>query len=416
MLTVVFVMLLLMSLLVPNLVKLKMTSRQVLCRNQMKQIGVLVTSYATDNNGYLPNDDAGMADGGGKPFHNDLLATTGLNNAFYMNWNGHLLNYLDFPLPDKYYRNANFDFTTGKVLPNPLSDKGKNGWEVIENSVSKGGYNDLKLYICPEISSNTFDVHVSDTYNGIKVPRISNLFTSYIETGTPTTYLANWQFFGMGTFYKTDTPKNNSMRLDEIENISEKFLLLEGGLAQGSGWCYARRPYFYLGNMPYEGYDLGRGHPGDIDNRYSKSIAAKQHHKLSFVHDTHDEFWISANANIPNFAGDYVRTRHEIAMKFNTKYASKAYMIPCTIDSSSGDPSYIIVSYVDPENGKIFDDFLKENPGIGTSWGNFEAYVDKPNDFHYLVGDMNVLFGDGSVGLKDTGWLTTHRLQYGRVK
>ncbi len=416
-LTVVLIILLLISLIIPNFAKLKMSSRQTLCKSQMKQIYSLMNSYATDNGGYLPNDDAGMGDGGGKPYHNDIPATPGLNNALYMNWNGHLLNYLNLDLPDRYYRNANFDFATGKVLPAPLADKAKNAWAVINDAVTKGGYQDLRLFICPEIWANTFDVHVSDTNNGIKVPRISNLFTHYGETGTPTTYLANWQLFGMGTFYKTDpVPKNNSLRLDEIPDISGKLFLLEGGLAQGSGWCYARRPFFYLGNIPYEGYDLGRGHPGDIDNRYAKTTAAKQHHKLSFVHDNHDEFWISSNATIPNFVGDYVNYRYSIALKFNQKYAGKAYMIPCTIDSSSGDPSYVIVSYIDPQNGTIFDDFLKENPGIGNSWGNFEAYVDSPNDFHYLVGDMNVLLGDGSVTLKDTGWLTTNRLQYGRVK
>lgn len=41
--------------------------------------------------------------------------------------------------------------------------------------------------------------------------------------------------------------------------------------------------------------------------------------------------------------------------------------------------------------------------------GLFQAFIDEPNDFNYLVGNMNVLFGDGSVLSKDQAWLCNNR-------
>lgn len=419
--TVVLVILLLISLTIPIFVNLKMNARSALCKSQLRQMGVLITSYTAENNGYLPNDDTTDIPAPINNNHWSVKAEDKLNNELYRNWNGHLLPYLDgVRLTDKYTRYANLNlvkpsgYWDATTLPVPVSPKTKlnQGWVVLEDAFLKGGYDDLKLFICPEVHANTMDIDVSNKYLGFRMPRISCMLNG-VGSGIPATYLANRTFFGFGSTV-------NSYRMDEIDNVSNKAFLLEGGVANGSGWAYARSLYYYLGNLPYEGYDLGIGHPGDCANRFVKTPDKVSYQKLNYVHDNHQTFWISIDGNIPNFAApNYVDYRHEVALKFNAQYAGKAYMIPCTIDSSSYDPPYTIVSYVDPypnpsdTSKTIFDDFLKANPGIGTSWGNFTAFIDEPNEYHYLVGDMNVLFGDGSVLTKDLGWLSTNRINIG---
>jgi hypothetical protein len=277
----------------------------------------------------------------------------------------------------------------------------------MEDAVLKGGYQDLKLFICPEVHCNTMDIDISNKYEGLRIPRISRMLSG-TGTGVPATYLANSTFFGQNLGWSAPA---NSYRIDQINNISKKAYILEGGVANGSAWTYAMEVYYYLGNIPYEGYDLGIGHPGDCANRFTK--ANVQFQKLNYVHDNYQQFWISINGDIPNFGPDYVNYRHEIALKFNARYAGKAYMVPCTIDSSSWDPPYTIVSYVDPQKGAYFQDFLKANPGIGKNFGDFVEFADDPNEYHYLVGNMNVLFGDGAVITKDLGWLSTNRVKIG---
>ena len=409
--TVVLIVLLLISLTIPIFVNLKMNARTSICKNQMRQIGSLITFYTSDNGGYLPNDD--ISDCGVKqPAWPKMYP----NDNLYNNWNGHLLPYLDLKLPNRYtrYADVNIQLVNGVnqavVLPAlvaPITNL-NTGWVVIDEAVSRGGYQDLKLFICPEIHSNANDIDVSNKFNGLKIPRIA-LILAGTGTGTPSTYLANGTFFGKNLGW---SPPRNSFRLDQIDNISERAYVLEGGLANGSAWTYARDVYYNLGRMPYEGYDLGGSHPGDCSRRFIASAVGYQ--KLSYVHDNYQQFWISTEGNIPRRdMPNYVNTRREMAIKFNQRYEGKAYMIPCTIDDSSYDPPYTIVSYINPEKGDIFKDFLKENPTAGTDWGNFVEYSDEPNEFHYLVGNMNVLFGDNSVTTKDLGWLSCNRIQIG---
>ena len=425
--TVVLIILLLISLIIPVFVDLKMNARSALCKAQLKQMGVLVNSYTSANYGFLPNDQVtDIKPPTNLPGVTQWDGAKYINNELYGNWNGHLLPYIDgLELPDKFSRYAGISLnknTNGNweatATPMPVSPKTKmnQGWVVLDEALSKGGYQDLKLFICPETHSNTIDIHVSNTYLGLKVPRISSMLSGF-GTGVPCTYLANSLFFGMDRDWSAPS---NSYRLDQIEGASQKALLLEGGVAAGSAWGYTRRVYYYLGTMPYEGYDLGIGHPGDCSNRFVNSNKPHelQFQKLNYVHDNYKQFWISNNGSIPAISLD-PGYRNTIAEKFNERYLGKAYMVPCTIDSSSYDPPYTIVSYLDPYpdyknlTKTIFDDFKKANPSFGASFGDFTAFTDDPNEFHYLVGNQNVLFGDGSVSTKDLGWLSVNRVKIG---
>ncbi|PCJ51458.1 MAG: hypothetical protein COA79_26200 [Planctomycetota bacterium] len=53
-LAVIVVILILMTLAIPSLNKLKMKSRAVICASQLNQLGTLMANYSLDNDGYLP--------------------------------------------------------------------------------------------------------------------------------------------------------------------------------------------------------------------------------------------------------------------------------------------------------------------------------------------------------------------------
>jgi len=82
-LVVVLVILLLLSLTLPVFVNLKMKSRTSLCSNQLRQIGVLFTSYASDHNGYLPNETASGYTKWGIRFPGDIPTPSSGNNELY---------------------------------------------------------------------------------------------------------------------------------------------------------------------------------------------------------------------------------------------------------------------------------------------------------------------------------------------
>lgn len=111
-------------------------------------------------------------------------------------------------------------------------------------------------------------------------------------------------------------------------------------------------------------------------------------------------------------------SKTEYAEKFNLQFTGKASMVRgsnnYTEESTIG---FDIISYVNPylnsvslSGGTIFDNFFKKNDP-GTPLRPFVAFTDQPNDYKYLVGNMNVLFGDGSVMLKDNAWLCNNRLK-----
>jgi type II secretory pathway pseudopilin PulG len=410
MLTVVFIILLLMSLIAPVFVNLKMSARTSICKTQLRQLGTLMTSYATDNNGFLPYKRANSWYGGDRPGCDiPIPSAAGQNNELYRNWNGHLLPYFDVNLPDNYTRYAmltkvgttRWEHNQLGGGPNlPPTNVLKNGWIVVDDAFQKGGYQDLKAFICPEIHQSAFDVAVSNTYNGIRIPRITQLcnegfwdgkgYTYAMNGGVPTTYLANDLYFG----FRDNDNRRNTYRIDEITDVSQKAFLVEGGLANAGGNGESSPPYYMTHSLQaYTG--------GALTARFDKTQSSI--HKLSFVHDNYDKFWIK-NGFAKNSFGKYA----ELASKFNSQFEGKAGMVASGSDSSGGSYSYSLVSYIDPENGKIFEPFFNTNSSLSPI-GSWDQFVDDPNDYKYLVGNMNVLFGDNSVSTKDNAWLCNNR-------
>ena len=205
---VILIILSLMSLLIPTFSKLKMNARTATCKNQLRQLGILFTSYATENGGYLPDD-----------LKTDIKQTSLSNNEFYQGWNGHLLPYMDSGLKSYNRTSAlrksggvyTYDYVYKKNTgtENPV-DQLDGGWIVIKDAYEKGGFNDLKTFICPEIHASAYDIGVSNSFNGLKVPRIDDLAKvfpanawDFLEGGIPTTYLANDIFFGFNGLPKS---------------------------------------------------------------------------------------------------------------------------------------------------------------------------------------------------------------------
>lgn len=418
-LTVILIILLLISLLIPIFVNLKMNARSAICMNNQRQIGILLNSYQSDNEMRLPNDSAGGAYD--QPV-GDIPAPSVGNNNLYTGWQGHLLPYFDINLPDKYTRRAAVTkagctrtmATLGQATPNPPpADVFKDGWIVVDDALQVGGYQDLRVFICPEIHVNTFDIAVSNIYNGLRIPRIGHLVkgnafpdkkgSSYgLAGGVPTTYLANSLFFGEGD--------GDSIRLDQIGGVSRKAMLIEGGLVddyagEANGWD-GTVYYSVIGNSNTDGGHL------------TSSGLAKtnpEFHKISYVHDNYGSFWIMGSSPTL-FPNKYMslEAKSDLAFKFNNHFSGKAWMIAGSSTTSGAKPlSYSIISKVYPgDKGEYFKEFFVLNPP-GVDLNPFVAFIDDPNEFSYLTGEMNVLFGDGSVLKKDQAWLCNNRKQIG---
>lgn len=404
-LTVVLVILLLISLLIPTLSKLKLNARSALCKSQLRQMGILFNSYASDNNGFLPNDlksdiPRSFADVAGKSVE--------INNEFYRNWNGHLLPYIDHGLKN-YHRAAKVrkdgevyaydSFKGGKGSTHPKNEL-DDGWIVIRDACHNGGYNDLKVFICPEIHASTFDIGISANFNGLKIPRVSDVthylgFTElawdYLGGGIPTTYIANDVFFGFDGPYMGP---QMSLKMDDIHPASSKALLIEGGLT------WARNTN---GEPGYVYYRLAKGDLGI--NGMKKDETG--YHNINYVHDEPDRpFWlmeVSYYTWFPTASSDQF-SKLEIAKKFNQEFAGRASMILNSSSSHSGD-NYSIISFIDPSE-KPFDAFIKTNNCRPLT--TFKLYDEL--EFHYMIGSMNVLFGDGAVATKDQTWLSQNRM------
>lgn len=419
--TVAFIILALMTLITPIFSKLKMNARSTLCKNQLRQMGALTTSYQTDNSGFLPYKSM-----------TDIPTPHVGNNQLYQFWNGHLLPYMNVELKEKYTRHAMvtkvgvtryLQSQLGKTENPPPADVFESGWIVIDDAFRKGGFQDLKAFICPEIHQNTFDVAAAIRYNGIKIPRITQISSNGGVTsfgsfggdndrgwsgGLPTTYLANDIFFGLRA--ENYQVASNSLRIDQITEISQKAFLLEGGLADPFGVSSngaISSPYYSATHFGGNYDSFGGGGDLAINN-----LTSPQFHKLSFVHDEIDKFWVMPVGMWSYYFPSWWMSKSakdEIADKFNIQFAGKASMIAGG-HTTSGFPGYNIISYIDPENGNVFKDFFEANPPHA-ALNKFIPYIDEPNDYKYLTGSMNVLFGDGSVQTKDQSWLCKSRLK-----
>ena len=413
--TVVVIVLLLMSLTIPLFVNLKMNARTAICKNQLRQIGVLMTSYFSAYNGFLTNDNAGGQDGSGNKLQNDLgnFRSKWENNEFYKNWNGHLLPFFDTPLKsfareakvsidgnvrwhDRFGGGA-YDYKDSIAIPkNPFAS----GWVVINDAYKKGGYGDLKTFICPEIHGNTYDVRASNTTNGGQFPRMKladycgfeQNNGNYTGNGVPTTYLANDHFFGKDGYYNA---RVDSLRIDEIVNLSNKVFLIEGGICYASNNWSSNEIYFGGGNRTND-YDLVLN---AFENGFNRG---GWNTKTSFVHDSNQYFWTTYRGG-----EDGLWCGPNLALEFNQAFEGKAYMLP-NRNINNGSISYQIVSFIDPEKGATFKSWFDvKKIADGNQLKNFELYDEPENS--YLVGNANLLFGDNSVATKNQGWVYNNR-------
>lgn len=381
---VTLIILLLLSLLIPVFLQMKSKAKTALCKDQLRQIGIIITTYTSDNNGYLPDDQK-----------TDIKQSALSNDEFYRDWNGHLLPYIDSGLKS-YNRSSALrksgevyvNLGNGKSSVNP-TDQFSGGWIVIKDAYEKGGFNELKLFICPEIHNHTYDIGVSNTFNGLKVPKIDNLADDFpangwdfLGGGIPTTYLANNIFFGQNT--------PSSLRIDQINTISKKVYIAEGGLA----W-----PKDTNGAPKYVYYNLTGGDLGG-DFRYRSISKNTGYHKVNYVHDTISGFWVMDKM--------LIHDSKDIKNKFNMLFKNQAEMVE---NEDSYDWCYYnIISYIDPYD-KPFDNFFSAN-GIGVP-NPFVSY-DEP-EFHYLIGNMNLLFGDGSVDTKSQEWIYNNKIFFAQL-
>ena len=418
--TVVLIVLLLISLTIPIFVNLKMNARTAICQNQMRQIGVLMTSYATSYNGYLPNfsvSDIPPAPGTGMSDNNNL----------YENWNGHLIPFLDSPIKSfarfaKVFKDGEMHRTNAATPEVDPVDPLTKGWVVIKNSLTRGGYGDLSTFICPEIYSNTYDVKASSDFIGLQIPRIK--FSHYLgfiganyfsAGGTPTTYAANSLFFGHVPYGGGAIPAGvniNSKRLDEISVIGKKVFLIEGGFQNGTTYrSGAATQCYYGGGGATETESLTLSGYGNSFGKDNTAYTGIGFHFLNFVHDNRGPFWTTfgvVGAKTINWSNDVVK-------RFNEQFKNKAMLVPNSSNTGSGGGyGYDIISYIDPEGGAIFSNFFANPINKGhILWAAFTPHTkfqlyDEP-EFHYMVGNMDVLFGDGHVESVGMEWLLNNR-------
>ena len=417
MMTVILIVLLLISLTIPVFVSLKMNARTILCQNQMRQIGVLMTSYAASYNGYLPNFSTRDIPPTSK--------TTGMqiNNNLYENWNGHLIPFLEDSIKsfDRYvkvFKDGQIH-RTNTVTPanapeldpvNPMDY----GWAVIRDAYKNGGYRDLKAFVCPEIYDNTFDVKASIDHLGLQIPRIRFSHpggfagNNYFEGGgTPTTYAANSHFFK-----RQSNAAINSLRIDQISNVGKKVFLIEAGFQKATNYRNGSATECYYGGG--EGTEMESLSLSAYGNSFGKENAVYSGiglHFLNFVHDNRGPFWTSfgvVGAKTINWSRDVVK-------RFNEQFKNKAMLVPNSRNTGNdGGYGYDIISFIDPEGGAIFANFFANPINKGyILWAAFTPHTmfqlyDEP-EFHYMVGNMDVLFGDGHVESVGMEWLLNNR-------
>ena len=413
--TVILIILLLISLLIPAFVSLKMNARTAICKGQMRQIGVLMSLYASTYDGFLPNDNVWNWHQNG--YYSDLGWRNNANNGLYGDWNGHLLPFIDTPIKN-YARvakvgndgNVRWPSSTGSSIVVP-KDPLLNGWVVVNDAYRNGGYGDLKVFICPEIFTSTYDLQASKVYNGRMFPRLKLTEycgfdandNTYMGGGIPTNYLANNIFFGK--FYGWGARiEPNSMRIDAITDISKKAFLVEGGLCNPAN-NYSSSDVYYLPSSNDRDFVLG-----GFYNSFTKTDLG--HHKLSFVHDNNKIFWTSYLDQWSRgiyygepWNGTGKLSGAEVANQFNIAFQGKACLLP-TRDGGG----YAIVSFIDPDKGAIFKSFFG-GLGISKQASQFLLY-DEP-EFHYLTGSSNVLFGDGAVATKEQSWIYSNNDKIG---
>jgi len=370
-LTVIIVILILMTLIAPSINRLRAKSRIVLCANQMKQVGVLISTYALDQNGYLPYS-------GDFDFDNELdIKGNKLIDSLYGCWAGHLLPYFNLNLESYSRENVYYDEEIDGI-----TEPDKINHQLVKDMMYEGGFGSLKLLICPD-AINTMDAN--SLKSGNEHPRISSTAGStdrWRETGVPTSYLGNGDLFG---HYSTEEEFTSvSMRLEDVNK--QNIMLAEG--------CNFRHQYggqqtFYTspGNNAYSyaGTFNMRAYYGGSNEIASDTVL------FSFMHDETKELWVSNFPSSQNFTTTFVKI-------FNSTYqpyaaASKDYDAP---EFNKG----VLASSVYPgEDWSLYKNILE-----GREF-KIEAFHSEDSKKSYYFGSMNMLGADLSVTKRHIGWL-----------
>ena len=425
--TVVLIVLLLMSLTIPIFVSLKSKARSAICTNQLRQTGVMMTSYISSYDGYLPNwRSTDMKAGYIKVDYNPDT------NYYYSKWTGHLTPFLEDSIKS-FHRDAilstdGFVYSGGSATP-PKDPKRMKGYNIINEAFRNGGLGGLKALICPEIHGNTYDVNFSNANLGLQFPKINfggigdkssrglgiDAQGWSVEGSIPTTYAANTDFFGRPPYGFNlvskplpKTPSYDSKRIDNITDVGHKAFLIESGLLASSG--HRSDDSYYGGGDNTETEHLTLS---GYSNKLGKDTAIRDgpgHHYLNFTHDSQGEFWTTYGDPDGKWSWS-----PDAVNRFNDAFRGKACLVP------SGE-GYDIVSFVDPSGGALFASFFANPSNAGFAkyrptfipYKNFKLY-DEP-EFHYMVGKMNVLFGDGSVKTVDMEWLLNNRAKIAKLQ
>lgn len=395
---VIVVILILLTLFVPTLAKVRKKARTVICANQVKQLGVLIGTYANDHDGRLPysnNNFNYLATG--KPSYLDDRE----KGHLYGGWAGHLMPYFDLKIKSWglgfwNYENSscsgccsNYDWTFN--APSDDIDRrtdrwgSKNGldnWQLMQDMFFEGGHGDLKTVICPE-APNTF---TNRYYNDEKrVPRVSGILPYRWGSlkGLPSSYLAHGALFnGKGNV--------NSVRLEDV--FSSNYLLLEGVDHYSQ----------YINGMTAPSYTQFFTYSAGGGNAVNKIVGSKDDMAASFMHDDTEEVWFS---NQPGYNGP---------LKFADGQRYTRLFGPTSIAS-------VRWNQFARHHHK-----LVSNQYPGEKWENFEIPQSKgkfliqrhftaDDSSSYIFGNMNILLADFSVKNAHVGWLFENGRTLGQV-
>ncbi|PCJ56591.1 MAG: hypothetical protein COA79_18160 [Planctomycetota bacterium] len=361
---VITVILILMTLLVPSLKRIRAKARTVICANQMKQVGLLISTYANDHDGRLPYS------GGFNEKKDFDIKGNKLRGGMYPGWSGHLLPYFNLNLKSYsrgpvYYEKSIDDITT----PNHSNH------QIIKDQMYNGGHGDLKILICPDATTT---IDVASLKSGRTHPRISSSLKStpyWQSSGLPTSYLGHSRMFGKAPIYR---PTFNSLRIEDVH--TKDIMLAEGCNYSFSYDSFGDNITFYSNVSTFSMCDWNN------NNEIVKSNVL-----FSYLHDNTKEIWISNKPNSKYFITSFVN-------RFNKAYspyaaASKQYGLSYTKKGILASTRY------PGEKWELFKGILADRKFT------IEKFYAEDSGRNYFFGSMNCLSADFSVSSKNIGWL-----------
>lgn len=394
MMTVIVVILIIATLLVPTLNNLRQKAKTTICAQQLKQLGVLLSTYANDNGGYLPYSYRGDP---GWPIYykNSSYRDDPSKGRLYGAFSGHLIPYMNIDLKNWNFGDSTFpgyNFTTSDIAQSAAtkSNPEANNWQLIHNMYFEGGHGPLKMFVCPEILNNPYPYYLDQDH---QVPNFYGIMSTWAKTfGLPTTYKANGELFGNRRY------KSRSLKLEDVNK--KNILLLEGGQTSvhtdnGDGHTFTAgqrgfaRFFSFTNSGSFAANNLNNGKRDA--NGYFKT--GPNRHTL-YMHDDSNELWISDGGGTRSF-NKIIRFN-----KINAPYAaaSGSYLPGGTFGGTS------VASSVYPgKNYEIFN--VKSILGITRTLNEKKHYYREDIGAASAFGYMNILTADLSVKKAFIGWI-----------